>query len=225
MPDAAARSSMIAQRLKSVPLSPDINIEAVVSATEGMTGADITELCHRAVLCLVRRDIERECTAANLASSPPELSNSSMATADTCRTAGLSGSADDVLAVHISLQVSDAVLTAEDIEAAMACARWSVPPEEVERYNRLEEQLKTGSLQSKQVCWLHHSTSHSFAVLYGAQYPIDHSTSGLFLSLWSLSRWTISCDQYSANMWFKAADFVVTSYLGMVVVRKCPGVR
>ncbi len=48
LPDAAARKFMLEKNMKGVPVVKDFDIDKIVDATDGYTGADIEELCDRA---------------------------------------------------------------------------------------------------------------------------------------------------------------------------------
>ncbi len=48
LPDAPARRFMFEKSLKGAPVADDVNVEELVSLTEGYSGADIEEVCDRA---------------------------------------------------------------------------------------------------------------------------------------------------------------------------------
>lgn len=48
LPDAPARKFMFEKSLKGAPVSGDVNVDELVSLTEGYSGADIEEVCDRA---------------------------------------------------------------------------------------------------------------------------------------------------------------------------------
>jgi len=63
LPDLASRTSILKATLRKTPLSPDIDLEYLARATEGFSGADLTEICQRACKLAVRESIEAEITA------------------------------------------------------------------------------------------------------------------------------------------------------------------
>ena len=48
LPDAPARKFLFEKAIEGVPLASDVNVEELVSRSEGYSGADIAELCDRA---------------------------------------------------------------------------------------------------------------------------------------------------------------------------------
>ena len=48
LPDAPARKFMLEKNMKGVPVAKDFDIDKIVEATDGYSGADIEELCDRA---------------------------------------------------------------------------------------------------------------------------------------------------------------------------------
>jgi transitional endoplasmic reticulum ATPase len=48
LPDAAARKQMLEMYLANRPLAPDVNLDNLIAATEGFSGADIKYICDRA---------------------------------------------------------------------------------------------------------------------------------------------------------------------------------
>ncbi|MEM4647457.1 MAG: CDC48 family AAA ATPase, partial [Candidatus Nezhaarchaeales archaeon] len=53
-PDAKAREEIFKIHLRGKPLGPDVNIQKLVSLTEGYTGADIAALCNTAAMIALR---------------------------------------------------------------------------------------------------------------------------------------------------------------------------
>jgi transitional endoplasmic reticulum ATPase len=57
MPDLESRKAIFKIHLKNKPLASDVNIEGLVKAFEGYTGADVQALCEEATLLTIRRSI------------------------------------------------------------------------------------------------------------------------------------------------------------------------
>lgn len=57
LPDAPARAAMIESKLKKTKTDGDINVVEIVAATDGFSGADITELIDRATDAPLRRSL------------------------------------------------------------------------------------------------------------------------------------------------------------------------
>ena len=58
LPDAPAREYMINKALKGLPLSEEVKIADIVEATEGYSGADVTEFCERLKDNPIKKSIE-----------------------------------------------------------------------------------------------------------------------------------------------------------------------
>ncbi len=65
-PDERARREILAIHTRGMPLAEDLDLEGMAGQTEGMTGADIEALCHRASLSVIREYINREMTSPGL---------------------------------------------------------------------------------------------------------------------------------------------------------------
>jgi transitional endoplasmic reticulum ATPase len=59
-PDAVGRAKIFEVHLKGKPVSADIEIGDLAKRTDGLTGADIEMVCHRAALLAVRELIEAQ---------------------------------------------------------------------------------------------------------------------------------------------------------------------
>lgn len=60
MPDLPARLSIFKANLRKSPVAPDVDLEVLAAATEGLSGADITEICQRAAKNAVIELVEAE---------------------------------------------------------------------------------------------------------------------------------------------------------------------
>lgn len=58
LPDEVARCQIFKVHTRRKPLAPDVNLNALVEATEGYSGADIANLCMRASLLAIREFVE-----------------------------------------------------------------------------------------------------------------------------------------------------------------------
>ena len=59
-PDPDGRAKIFAVHLKGKPVSPDVDLSELARRTDGLTGADIETVCHRAALLAVRERIEAD---------------------------------------------------------------------------------------------------------------------------------------------------------------------
>ncbi|MBI5481149.1 MAG: CDC48 family AAA ATPase [Deltaproteobacteria bacterium] len=58
-PDAAGRAEIFRVHLKAKPVAADVEVTDLARRTEGLTGADVETICHRAALLSVRDFIEK----------------------------------------------------------------------------------------------------------------------------------------------------------------------
>lgn len=57
LPDYGSRLSIFKANLRKSPVDPSVNLEALAKATEGFSGADITEICQRAAKNAIRESV------------------------------------------------------------------------------------------------------------------------------------------------------------------------
>mmetsp|Transcript_16740 Transcript_16740/g.28385 ORF Transcript_16740/g.28385 Transcript_16740/m.28385 type:complete len:885 (+) Transcript_16740:91-2745(+) len=57
LPDYESRLSVFKANLRKSPVDPDVNMEQLARATEGFSGADITEICQRAAKNAIRESV------------------------------------------------------------------------------------------------------------------------------------------------------------------------
>jgi cell division protease FtsH len=62
-PDLAGRRQILAVHVRSVPIGPDVDLEAIAASTPGMVGADLRNLVNEAALLAARRDHDRVAAA------------------------------------------------------------------------------------------------------------------------------------------------------------------
>merc|ERR1712109_179149 len=58
LPDEGSRMSILKARLRKSPLNKGVDIPYLAKVTKGFSGADLTEICQRAVKLAIREDIE-----------------------------------------------------------------------------------------------------------------------------------------------------------------------
>jgi len=57
LPDHASRLSILTAALRKSPVAPDVPLDLLARATEGFSGADLTEVCQRAAKVAIREAI------------------------------------------------------------------------------------------------------------------------------------------------------------------------
>merc|ERR1719329_382460 len=60
LPDEASRANILSSSLRKSPLAPDVDLGFLAKFTNGFSGADLTEICQRAVKFAIRESIEKE---------------------------------------------------------------------------------------------------------------------------------------------------------------------
>mmetsp|Transcript_38891 Transcript_38891/g.61589 ORF Transcript_38891/g.61589 Transcript_38891/m.61589 type:complete len:603 (-) Transcript_38891:39-1847(-) len=116
LPDAPSRSSILHANLRKTPLAPDMDLESIVQATEGFSGADLTAICQRAAKLAIRESISKEIQLEKTKEEGGEVPEGF----------------DPV-----------PYLTKDHFAVAMRDARRTVPVEDVRRYELFAQQLQT----------------------------------------------------------------------------------
>ena len=60
LPDAPSRLSILKANLKKSPIAPDVDLNFMANLTDGFSGADLTEICQRAVKSAIRDSIQAD---------------------------------------------------------------------------------------------------------------------------------------------------------------------
>jgi len=60
LPDLPSRLSILKANLRKSPISKDVDLNFVAQITEGFSGADLTEICHRAAKSAIRESIQAD---------------------------------------------------------------------------------------------------------------------------------------------------------------------
>merc|ERR1712087_1015979 len=119
LPDRESRISIFKANLRKSPIGDDIGIEQLADATEGFSGADITEICQRAA-----KNAIRDCITADIERQKR------------------------VEAGEMTQEEADALpdpvpaITRVHFEASMSKARRSVGPEIIAQYDEFTEKQK-----------------------------------------------------------------------------------
>ncbi|KAG0099788.1 AAA ATPase cdc48, partial [Podila epicladia] len=60
LPDEGSRLAVLKSALRKSPVSTEINLDFIAKSTHGFSGADLTEICQRAVKLAIRENIEAD---------------------------------------------------------------------------------------------------------------------------------------------------------------------
>ena len=71
LPDLPSRLSILRATLRKSPIAPDVDLNFVASITDGFSGADLTEICHRAAKSAIRESIQAEAKIKAMQSMNP----------------------------------------------------------------------------------------------------------------------------------------------------------
>ena len=119
LPDSESRISIFKANLRKSPIGDDISIEQLADATDGFSGADITEICQRAA-----KNAIRDCITADIERQKRvEAGELTQEEAD-------------------ALPDSVPAITKAHFEASMSKARRSVGPEIIAQYDEFTDKQK-----------------------------------------------------------------------------------
>eukprot|EP01096_Ripella_sp_DP13-Kostka_P006128 TRINITY_DN2171_c0_g1_i1.p1 TRINITY_DN2171_c0_g1~~TRINITY_DN2171_c0_g1_i1.p1 ORF type:complete len:818 (-),score=490.25 TRINITY_DN2171_c0_g1_i1:116-2545(-) len=138
VPDYESRVSVLQANLRNSPVAKDVELEAIANATNGFSGADLTEICRRAAKFAIREAIEIK-TSKMVSDEEGGSSSSSASLVD-------DGDEDK------EEEEEDFVpcLTRRHFEQAMEGATSSINPAELSRYDsfRRQQQASRGGLSN-----------------------------------------------------------------------------
>jgi transitional endoplasmic reticulum ATPase len=60
LPDEGSRNAILKSNLRKTPVSADVGLEYIAKVSKGFSGADLTEICQRAVKLAIRENIEQD---------------------------------------------------------------------------------------------------------------------------------------------------------------------
>lgn len=124
LPDAPARAAILAASLVRCPLAADVDLASLAGEpTQGLSGADLAELCRRAGMAAIRELVAAE--EAAVGSGQP---------------AGAAG------AQHVAAEAPP--LQQRHLLAALSGMRPSVSAAESQRHADIEQRLQQGSLEA-----------------------------------------------------------------------------
>merc|ERR1711944_383666 len=60
LPDEGSRTSILKSNLRKTPVAKNVDLSYIAKVTKGFSGADLTEICQRAVKLAIRQNIEQD---------------------------------------------------------------------------------------------------------------------------------------------------------------------
>merc|ERR1712001_586868 len=118
LPDEGSRKSILKSNLRKTPIAKTVDLDYIAKVTKGFSGADLTEICQRAVKLAIRENIEQDIKrerARQAAGGAMEVDDGS----------------DDV-----------AEVTKKHFEEAMRFARRSVSDQDIRKYEMFSQTLQ-----------------------------------------------------------------------------------
>ncbi|CAM9774548.1 unnamed protein product [Chrysoparadoxa australica] len=144
LPDLESRVNIFHANLRNSPVAPEVNIRELAERTDGLSGADITEVCQRAAMNAVRESVAADIEAAEAGEELLVRANAQGIRRQTfCQLELLALTA---VGCHLSLhQVGESFLeyiTLAHFEEAMSRARHSVTDADIKKYEDFARNMK-----------------------------------------------------------------------------------
>merc|ERR1719235_1356294 len=121
LPDEASRANILASALRKSPVAEDVDLGFLARSTNGYSGADLTEICQRAVKFAIRESIEKEIQ----------------------REEEMAQAADEGMDEDADLEPAVPEITRAHFEEAMKYARRSVQDKDIKHYEMFAKSLVT----------------------------------------------------------------------------------
>ncbi|CAM9759796.1 unnamed protein product [Pylaiella littoralis] len=129
LPDHDSRLSILRANLRKSPVSDDVDMEAMADATDGFSGADLTEICQRAAMNAIRESVRAEL-------------DSTFAAEERARIREEQGLESEEEGEEKEGPDPVPAITRAHFEEALGRARKSVKPEDIEQYKSFAKNLK-----------------------------------------------------------------------------------
>lgn len=125
LPDEPSRLSILKANLRKTPVAPDVDLNVIARATNHFSGADLTEICQRAVKMAIRETIERDSARAAAKEAAKKAAEA----------AGAEPMQDDE-------EEEVPMVTRRHFEDAMRNARRSVSENDIRKYEMFSQSLQ-----------------------------------------------------------------------------------
>lgn len=133
VPDFGSRTAVLKATLKNSPLAPDVELAAISEATEGFSGADLSEICKRAAKYAIREAIEAKIRTENEKAAESSSSSTEM---------GDNATDDDDHDSQVDTEDPVPYLTRDHFEMAMQGVSSSINPSDLVRYDSYKKILQ-----------------------------------------------------------------------------------
>lgn len=131
LPDTESRASILKACLRKSPIGEGVKMDVIAKVTEGFSGADLSEICHRSAKLAIRELIEKKIQ---------KVKEQQQMQIEGEEASGLDDDDEDLTA--------QATITKDHFEQAMRTARKSVNPADLLKFERYlkEQQTSVGDL-------------------------------------------------------------------------------
>merc|ERR1719498_1288464 len=119
LPDEPSRANILSSALRKSPVAEDVDLSFLAKHTNGFSGADLTEICQRAVKFAIRESIEKEIQ----------------------REEEMAQAADEGMDDDAALEPAVPHITRAHFEEAMKYARRSVADKDIRHYEMFAQNL------------------------------------------------------------------------------------
>ncbi|KAI8865544.1 AAA-domain-containing protein, partial [Ramicandelaber brevisporus] len=123
LPDEGSRMSILKSTLRKSPIAEDVDLDFIAKTAEGFSGADLTEICQRAMKYAIRENIEQDIAYERAKRERQE-------------------GGEDVDAMDEDAPDHVPAITRAHFEEAMKHARRSVSDADVRRYQMFSQTLQ-----------------------------------------------------------------------------------
>jgi len=133
LPDEGSRKSILKSNLRKTPINKTVDLDYIAKVTKGFSGADLTEICQRAVKLAIRENIEQDIKRERARQAAAK--NKTTTGASKWRKGGGAMEVDDG-----SDDVAE--VTKKHFEEAMRFARRSVSDQDIRKYEMFSTTLQ-----------------------------------------------------------------------------------
>jgi len=146
LPDHASRVQIFRANLRKSPVEENVDFDILAKATDGFSGADVTEICQRAVKYAIRESIQRhQVTLTRKKREEEEKEKEKEGEMEVDGEEKTTTGEEEEEEIDITTMVPK--MTRKHFEMAMDGARKSVSPQDLHKYRMFAENLQQASGQ------------------------------------------------------------------------------